>query len=151
MLAFTVSVQLGSVPLHAPDHPEKVLPTDGLAFNVRLAPPVTESTHVDGQFSAPSLETTDPCPVPVTATLTCSLGVKFTLTFCEVVMSRSQTLSVPVQAPPHPEKEVLLAPVAVRKADEPGSMGWVQVEVHVTLEPSFDSTTDPAPLNVRDI
>jgi len=81
-----------------------VLLEDGFAVSVRSAPPATESTHAGGQLSRPSLEAITPCPVPVTATVTCSLGAKFTLTVFEASMVREQLLSVPLQSPPHAVK-----------------------------------------------
>ena len=60
---FTVTVQV-AVPLHAPDHPVKVLPLEGAAVRVTEVPVVMEAEQVEPQLMPPVEEAIVPAPVP---------------------------------------------------------------------------------------
>jgi hypothetical protein len=78
--AFTVSVQLVCVPVHAPDHPAKTLLTPTFAYNVTVVPGTTASIQALGQPSCPSFEPIVPCPDPAVAAVRLMRWEKFATT-----------------------------------------------------------------------
>jgi hypothetical protein len=65
----TVTVQVGPVPLHAPDQPVKVLPLSGVADRVTEVPQGNDALHVAPQEMPAGAETTVPLPVPPLVTV----------------------------------------------------------------------------------
>jgi hypothetical protein len=102
--AFIVNMQLGCIPLHAPDQPEKVLVNEGFALRVTDTPLASGSTQAGVQSITPSLELTYPCPDPVTLTVNCNEGTKFAVTDWEAFMTTVQPVIAPPQAPAQEEK-----------------------------------------------
>src|SRR5436853_5120083 len=66
--SFTVSVQVGSLPLQAPLQPVKALPDAGLAVSVINVPALTPAAHLLPQLNSLSAEATLPLPLLVIVT-----------------------------------------------------------------------------------
>lgn len=60
----------GPVPVHPPpDQPIKLEPTDGEAFSVTTVPTLYVAEHCAEQLIVPSLDVTNPVPVPANVTV----------------------------------------------------------------------------------
>src|SRR5882672_3450873 len=97
--AVTTISQEDSDPLHAPDHPENVLPAAETSVSVRVAPGSTGSEQSGAQLSKPLLALTVPLPEPERVTLTRGLGRNVTDIVLELSMYRLQILPGPTQSP----------------------------------------------------
>jgi len=97
--AVTRISQEDSDPLHAPDHPENVLPAAETSVSVRVAPGSTGSEQSGAQLSKPLLALTVPLPEPERVTLTRGLGRNVTDIVLELSMYRLQILPGPTQVP----------------------------------------------------
>jgi hypothetical protein len=70
----TVSGQVGAVPVHPPDQPEKIEVASGVAVSVAFWPVRMSTVHVVPQFSEPLESVTVPPPVPIFCTVTLRAG-----------------------------------------------------------------------------
>ncbi|UWZ83054.1 hypothetical protein MOP44_21095 [Occallatibacter riparius] len=105
-----------SLPVQAPDHPAKVEPAAAVAVSVTDVPVGKLAEHVDPQLIPEGLLVTVPVPAPANATVSCAGGTVAVLNVAETEVSPERLIlhdAVPLQAPPHPEKVMPDAAVAV--------------------------------------
>ncbi len=118
-----VTTQVVEVPVHAPDHPEKVEFAAGVSVSVTLVPEARLVLQLVPQLIPDGLLVTVPVPVPDNATLKLkslgAFGLKVAVTevFWLIVTTQDP---VPLQAPFHP------ANVELESADAV-SVTWVPV------------------------
>jgi hypothetical protein len=122
--ASIVTTQVVEALAHAPPQPPNVLFWPGVAVSVTVVPDTSEAEHVPGQSMPPTLDVTDPVPVPPVVTVSVKLGGSGG---SNVAVTLRAALIVTVQLPV-PEQPLPLHPAKV--------LPFVGVAVSVTAVPA---------------
>lgn len=107
-LAASVTVQVASVPLHAPAHPTNDEPVVAVAVRVTTVPGLKLALHACPQLIPDGLLLTLPLPVPLSVRASTGESLKVAITEAFFVNVILQT-PTPLQAPDHPAKNELAA------------------------------------------
>lgn len=121
------------VPVHAPDHPEKIEPGAAAAVRVTLEPEVYDALQVDPHEMLGPL--TVPLPVPALETVRACIAtanVAVTVLAADIETTHAP---VPVQAPDQPVKTEPVAAAAVSLTLVPALKEALHVDPHVMLGP----------------
>ncbi len=121
--ALTVTVQV-PVPLHAPDHPVKALPTAAVADSTTEVPDRNDDVHVAPQLMPAGLDVTVPEPLPLFDTVsvygTCW---NVAVTVRAAVIETRHVDAVPEHEPDHPVNLLPLVGDATNVTDVPDGSG----------------------------
>ena len=111
-LALRVTLQVGVLPLHAPDHPAKVEFDPAVAVRVTGVAGLKVALHVDPQLMPEGLLVTVPCPVPLRLTVSTGKSLNVAVTDSLLVNVITQ-VPEPLQEPDQPEKNEFAIAAAV--------------------------------------
>ncbi len=117
--ALKVTVQVFSVPVHAPDQPVNALPGSAVAESVTDSPEVKGAWQVDPQSMPAGFEVTIPAPVPPFETVSVTSGVKVADTERDAAIVTVQLISAPEHDPAQPTNVLPRDGLAVRVIDVP--------------------------------
>jgi hypothetical protein len=135
-------LQVGAVPLHAPDHPAKVEFAAAVAVRVTCVAGLKLALHVDPQLIPEGELVTVPCPVPLRLTDKIGKSLNVAVTDSLLVNVIAQ-VPEPVHAPDHPAKKELVMADAVNVTCVP--LEKLAVHELPQLMPAGVLLTIPAP------